>query len=280
MQKISICALAALGAIALGAPTALAQDPASEPAIEPAAIEALDKMAAFLNTLQAFRLTVTMTIDDVIEGGQVVETAGRAVYEVRRPDRFKVEVITDKAEREFYYDGATVTQFSPALGLYSVFQAAPTIAETLDIAEARYDVQLPMTDLFHWGTDRSGAKVVTSAFAAGESRISDETCSHYAFRADVTDFQVWIRKRGDPLPCRVVIVTTDDDARPRYTATFDWDLDPLIGDTVFTFAPPPGTPVKRRLKQRTPSLSRSRALRRSLPGPRPHPFRSKSPSPR
>jgi hypothetical protein len=134
---------------------------------------------------------------------------------VRRPDRLKVSVTTDNSEREFYYDGKTVTQFAPALGYYSVFEAAPTIAETFDLAEEKYDVELPLADLFYWGTDRSDVKSFTAAFASGETRIGGDTCSDYAYRSDVTDVQVWIRKHGDPLPCRLVIVTTDDAARPR-----------------------------------------------------------------
>ena len=233
-------ALLVVGSMALATSGGLAQDKAAEPAVEPAAIEALDRMAAFLRTLQEFRLTATISIDDVIEGGQLVETSGRAVYLVRRPDRFRVELTTDKSERVFYYNGKTVTQFSPALGYYSIFEAAPTISETLDIAQDEYDIELPVVDLFYWGTDQSNSKELTAAFSAGESRISGETCNHYAYRAEVTDFQVWIRKHGDPLPCRMVIVTTDDPARPRYAASFEWDLDPLIGDTAFEFAPPPG----------------------------------------
>jgi hypothetical protein len=226
----------ALSALAFTAPVAQAQDAA----VEPAAIEALDKMAAYLRTLEQFKLIATTSRDDVIEGGQLVEVAGQTTYTVRRPDRLKADVVTDKAEREFYYDGKTVTQFAPALGYYSVFEAGPTIAETFAIAEEKYDVELPLADLFYWGTDKSDVKSFKTAFASGETRINGETCSHYAYRAEVTDIQVWIRKNGDPLPCRLVIVTTDDEARPRYEATLEWDLDPLIGDTVFTFAPPPG----------------------------------------
>jgi hypothetical protein len=229
-----------LGGVALGGLPALAQEAADGPAVEPAAIEALDKMAAHLRTLEQFRLIATISRDDVFEGGQLVEIAGRTIYSVRRPDRMKVEVITDKAEREFYYDGKTVTQFAPALGFYSVFEAAPTIAETFDLAEEKYDVELPLADLFYWGTERSNLKAFSAAFAAGQTRIGGETCRHYAYRSDVTDIQVWIRTHGDPLPCRMVIVTTDDEARPRFAATLEWDLDPLLGDTLFSFAPPPG----------------------------------------
>lgn len=239
MRCMPISILAAAGCLALAEP-ALAQDDVAEPAVEPEAIEALNGMAAYLRTLQEFRLTATTTIDDVMEGGQLVEIGGETVYDVRRPDRLKVDVATDKAERVFYYDGSTVTQFSPALGFYSVFEAGPTIADTLDIAQEKYDVELPLADLFYWGTDRNNIKDLTVAFSVGDARIGGETCSHYGYRSDVTDFQVWIRKHGDPLPCRLVIVTTDDEARPRYASTLEWDLDPLLGDTVFTFAPPPG----------------------------------------
>ena len=229
-----------IGALSMLSQGALAQDEPAEPAVDPEAIAALDAMAAHLHTLQTFRLIVTTTIDDVVEGGQLVETGGRSVFDVRRPDRMKVIVANDKSERVFYFDGTTVTQFAPALGFYSTFEAGPTIADMLDMAEEKYGVEVPLADLFYWGTERSNVDTITAAFAVGDGRIGGETCNQYAFRSDVTDFQVWIRKHGDPLPCRLVIVTTDDEARPRYTATIEWNLEPLIGDATFAFTPPPG----------------------------------------
>jgi hypothetical protein len=70
--------------------------------------------------------------------------------------------------------------------------------------------------------------------------LCGKTCDHFAYRADGVDFQVWIASVGDPLPCRLVITTTDDPARPEYEATLSWDLEPLYDDSMFSFAPQQG----------------------------------------
>jgi hypothetical protein len=230
-------------AIATGA---LAQDSASKPeseadvAVQAEAVTALDEMGAHLRTLKEFRLVADTIDDQELEDGQTLEVAGRAIYEVRPPDRLKLEVITDGREREFYYDGKTVTQWAPALDLYSVFDAPATIAETIGAAVERYDISMPLADLFFWGTERSNVKELTSAYFVGESRIGSIICDQYAYRAPGADFQVWIRKDGDPLPCRLVVIDTDSPARPRYSATLEWEPEAELGNSIFSFSPPAG----------------------------------------
>ncbi len=209
-------------------------------AVQPEAIEALDRMAAHLRTLTRFRLGADFTLDEVTEDGQKIQTAGTSTYYVRTPDRMRLETSSDKQARIYFYDGKTVTQYSPALDLYSVFEAPATISEMLDAADEKYGVQLPLADLFYWGTERSNVKEIASAFFVGESPIAGDTCNHYAYRGPDADFQVWIRKNGDPLPCRLVITTTDEEGWPEYEATLRWDVDPLLGEGMFSFAPPAG----------------------------------------
>jgi hypothetical protein len=212
----------------------------AEMEIQPEAIKALDDMATYLRTLTEFRLVAQTTRDDVLDDGQKVQIAGTATYDVKVPDKLKLDLKSDLKWRVYYYDGSTVVQYSPSLALYSVFAAAPTIPETLDLADEKYDVQLPLADLFFWSTSRSRVEALSSAFFIGESRIDGKTCNHYGYRDETVDFQVWIAKHGDPLPCRLVITTTDDPARPEYEATLTWDLEPLLDDTMFSFAPAEG----------------------------------------
>lgn len=212
----------------------------AEVEVQPEAVGALDRMAAHLRTLKQFRLTAVTTHDEVMEDGQTFEIAGRSTYEVRSPDRLKLEVITDMNEREYYYDGNTVTQYAPALDLYSVFDAPPTVAEAIEAAEEKYGVVFPLADLFYWGTDRSNVGDVSSAHFVGESRIGDNVCDHYAYRAEGADFQVWIRSGGDPLPCRLLVIDTESESRPRYAATLSFEPNAALGDSIFSFAPPPG----------------------------------------
>lgn len=245
MYLRSIAAIGMAAALSL-VPPALAQSPElptedeADVPVQPEAVEVLDKMAAFLRGLQEFRLTATTTRDDVTDDGLKIQIAGRSIYEVRTPDKLKLEVVNDKQTRLYYYDGKTVTQYAPSLGAYSVIEAPETIVKMLDAAAERYDVQIPLADLFYWGTERSNVRNLSSGFFVGESRIGDHTCNHYAYRVEGADFQVWLRKSGDPLPCRLVITTTDDDARPEFGATLSWELEPDLGDAVFAFSPPAG----------------------------------------
>jgi hypothetical protein len=63
-------------------------------------------------------------------------------------------------------------------------------------------------------------------------------CAHYAYRTATANFQVWIPKEGEPLPCKIVRDIPDDPARPQYTAVLTWTPDETFAEDVFTFAPP------------------------------------------
>jgi hypothetical protein len=207
--------------------------------VQKEAVDALDKMAAHLRTLKEFQLTATIRVEDVLEDDEKIEIAGETNYYVRRPNRLKMRLETDKNTREYYYDGKTVTHVSPALGYYSVFEAPDTIAKTIIAAKKKYGVRFPLADLFFWNSNNEGAAVIKSAYFAGQTKILGDRCNHYAYRIDGFDIQVWIRASGDPLPCRMVVTNTDEVARPQYAATLEWDTDAEFDDSIFLFAPPP-----------------------------------------
>lgn len=208
--------------------------------IQPKVIEEMERMATFLRGLDQYRLTAHTTHDDVLAGDLKVEINSAVSYLVRMPNRMRLDMRSDQQARVYYYNGSTVTQYAPDLGFYSVFEAAPTIQETIELANQKYDVHIPLADLFLWGTEKSNIDSLSIAYFVGESRINGQTCNHFAFRTEGVDFQVWIAKRGDPLPCRLVLDAASDPVRPHYAATLTWNLDPLIVDSLFSFAPPAG----------------------------------------
>ena len=75
--------------------------------------------------------------------------------QARKPDRFKFSAASDLRERQIYYDGKNVTIYSPRLGYCASFDAPPTIKETVQKARADYNVELPLADLFTWGTEKA-----------------------------------------------------------------------------------------------------------------------------
>ncbi|HTW34426.1 MAG TPA: DUF2092 domain-containing protein [Rhizomicrobium sp.] len=211
---------------------------ASASQVDPDAMAALDKMGAELRSHNNFDMKADVTREDVLKDGQKLQYAGTVEVEARRPDRFKLSVVSDLRDREIYYDGKTVTVYSPRLGYYASFDAPPTIAQTLKVATEKYGVELPLADLFTWGTDKSLEARITSAFLVRPEHIDGQLCNHYAFRQEKVDWQIWIRQDGPALPCKLVITNRVDASMPQYTSQMHWSFPTTIADDTFAFAPP------------------------------------------
>ena len=230
-----IAADAAKGAKAAKSSTA---SESTESKVDADAMEALDRMGAELRSHQTFAVKSDVTNEDVLEDGQKLQYAGTVDIQARRPDRFKIEAVSDQRHRVFFYNGKTVTVFSPRQGYYATFDAPPTIRETLQQASQKYDIQLPLSDLFTWGTDPSMRARIKSAFLVGPEKINGQACNHYAFRGERADFQIWIQQNGPALPCKLVITNRTDASMPQYTSVMHWSFPDSIPDNVFAFEAP------------------------------------------
>jgi hypothetical protein len=121
-----------------------------------------------------------------------------------------------------------------------VVPAPATIRETLAAAADKYDLHLPLADLFYWGTDHSGIDDIKSAIEVGPSRVGGVQCDHYAFSQEGVDWQVWIERGRTALPRKLVITTTDEPSQPQYSSVLRWNLNPPVTDKTFSFVPPKG----------------------------------------
>ena len=210
----------------------------SENKIDPKALQALVNMGSFLRTQQTFTVRTTMHTDYVLDSGLKVRLPSQGELRVRRPDHVRADLTSDRMERRFFYDGKTFTMYGPRLGYYATVDAPATIRELADTLETRYGLQLPLVDLFRWGTDESGADEITEAIDVGPTKIDGVEVEHYAFRQPGLDWQIWIQKGAQPLPRRVLLTTTDDPERPELQVDYAWDLGSRFDDSVFTFVPP------------------------------------------
>ena len=232
----------ACAAAPVGAHNAAAQTDGMEVAdpapIDPVAIAALDQMAAYLQTLVSFRVRADATTEVVLEGGQKIQFGGDIDLAVHRPDAFKVVSEADTRTREMYYNGGTFTIFAPRLGYYASFDAPPTIGQTLDVARTKYGIEVPLADLFTWGTDQTIRARVQEAMVILPETIGDRQCVHYAFRQENVDWQLWLEEGAEPLPCKIVITSKDDPAMPQYTSVLHWDLSEPVPADSLAFNPP------------------------------------------
>ena len=207
--------------------------------IDPDAVEALNKMAAYLYTLKSFQVISNATNDDVLDDGEIIQNTSKVDLLAAKPDRLRVEVTSDDRHRLYLYDGKDFSVWARLVNYYATVPAPPTIGKLLDVAYDKYDIDLPLIDLFRWGKDKDDAKKLTSAIDIGPSTVEDVTCEHYAFRQKGVDWQIWIQLGEFPLPRKLVIRTLTDEARPQHTDTLTWNLAPSFNDDAFVFNPPP-----------------------------------------
>ena len=239
---------AALTAIVAGAATAGAQTadtararaamPDSE-RIDPDAMAALKKMGDYLRTLNAFQVKADVTTENVGNDGQKLQMMSSVDMIAKRPDRLRVEVVNSRQPRTFYYDGKDFTLWAPRLKYYATVPAPGTIHELIDRLEDKFNIEIPFVDLFKLGTPEANTDKITDATDIGPAVVNGITTEQYAFRQPGIDWQVWIQAGDYPLPLRLVITTTDDDARPQHETQYTWNLAPSFTEKAFAFVASP-----------------------------------------
>lgn len=204
------------------------------------AIAALERMGAYLRTLTAFQVIGSSSREEVLPDGQKIQRDMTADLLVRRPNRLRAEITNDLRHRFLFYDGESFTVYADRPNYYATAPAPGTIAELVDSLHSRFGIEVPLEDLFHWGTSRADLKAITTARVIGPSKVDGTSTDHYAYRQDGIDWQLWIQQGDHPLPRKLVITTLTDEARPQHTSVLSWNLAPSYSDAAFVFEPPRG----------------------------------------
>jgi hypothetical protein len=204
--------------------------------INPSAMQALDRMGAYLRTLNAFEIQAFTTTDEVVDSGLKIQLDGTVRMQVKRPDRLRMLISSDRKQRELYFDGKNFTLVAPRVKYYAVTPAPPTLAALFDTLES-YDIEMPLGDLFLWGSDRSSKDDVRLAMPMGPAMIDGSATDHYLIGQDDVSWQVWIQKGDKPLPRKLVITTLSEPQQPQFTVLIRWNTAPRLDDKSFTYAP-------------------------------------------
>lgn len=230
-----LCAPAKSHALKKSPAQADAKDASS---IDPAAIDALNKLGAYLRTLKAFQVKADITSDDVLDSGQTIQWSKKVDLLAVRPNRMRVEVDGDDGHRFFFFDGKNFTLYGQIMNYYATVPAPPTLAKLADDLDEKYGIELPLADLFKWGTEDSDLKKIKGAIDVGPASVDGVTCEQYAFHEEDIDWQIWIQLGDFALPRKLVIRTLTDDAKPQHSEILTWNLAPSFSEDAFTFDPP------------------------------------------
>ena len=195
--------------------------------------ELVRQMSARLAAVNAMTVTTTETRDRVRATGSKESISQTAVYTMRRPDRFYAKM-TGGPGLESWYNGKTVTI---AAHQDKVFAQAPmpeTIDRTLDALAERYDMALPLGDLFYSSSEKALLSDRTTGGYVGRDEVGGTPCVHLAFKDVGADWELWLPQQGEPLPKRFRVVQKRRTGEPVTDVTFtEWNLAPSITDATF-----------------------------------------------
>ena len=207
--------------------------------IEPKADQMLRKMSDYLANLKQFGVQTENTLEVVLISGQKVQFDNPVDVTIKRPNKLRADRKGDVFDQEFYYDGKTLTLYSPGKNYYATVQAPPTLDETLDFATEALDLYAPGGDLIYSNAYDILTEDVISGSYIGVSVVGGVKCHHLAFRGNEVDWQIWIEDGDKPLPKKFVITTKWMTGAPQFTVSIkSWNLSPKLTESMFTFVPP------------------------------------------
>jgi hypothetical protein len=219
------------------------KSPAStEPTRDPVVLQRLDEMGAFLREQKNFYVRADVTTDEILESGQKVQLMAKVDLWASRPNRLRAKMVSDRKEREIFYDGKSFTLWGPkaGAGYYATAEAPSTLSELMSVLSEKYYIEAPFVDLFYWGTPLGGLAAVERAQNIGPATIGKVQCDHFALHQSDVDWQIWIERGAKPLPRKLVITTLTEPEQPQHEVTYEWTLDKKMPEAFFTFNPPKG----------------------------------------
>jgi len=227
--RAAIASVAAIGLVACGR---------SEPATDAERLargrELVQQMSDRLAAAAEVSVTTTEVRDMVRLSGAKEPVSTTGMYTIRRPDRFHAKT-TGGRGLEMWYDGALVTI---AVQQDKVFAQAPmpeNIDRTLDAIAERYDLALPMGDLFYSSAQKALLSDTTTGGYVGVENIGDTPCYHLAFQDLGADWEIWLPVEGEPLPKRFKVVQKRRTGKPVADLTFTtWNMAARSTDATFT----------------------------------------------
>lgn len=224
------------------APAALtAEASQSAPALDPRALEMLKLMSDKLSQATSLRFEARSMVPIKSPNGTWISLYGTSRVVKEGSDKLFAETRGDFFPYDFYFDGKTVTAYSPTKNLYAEKAAPGTVDSVIEAAYREEGKSFPYADILvaqPYNVLTEGllraAYVGQSTFrplSGGEGLKTD----HLAFSNDGVEWQIWIDAQ-DRLPRMVCATYLDEAGEPSYMVEFgDWKINEPVSPETFMF---------------------------------------------
>lgn len=208
-----------------------------EPVLEPKAIDILKATSAKLAAARSMSFDALATYESPARTLQPLAYTVLSQVTLERPDKLRVISPGDGPPTEFYYDGRTITAYSPKEDLAAVEDAPPTIDEMLKMAYQKAAITFPFDDVISSDPFKNLGPSLKLAFFIGQSHVVAGTVTDMVGVANgIAQAEIWIGAE-DKLPRMVRVTYFNEPGNYRHVVEFsNWHLDPVIPPGTFTSA--------------------------------------------
>ena len=237
----ALLATALLGSVARdaradgAAPASGSLAPAIE--LEPRALGILKGASERLASAKTLSFTATTSEESPSRLGPPLAYFSRQQVTLKRPDGMRVITSVDGPQSEFYYDGKTVTAYSPRENMVATAPAPATLDAMLEGVFKQAQIYFPYTDMIVSDPYKGLSDGLRVAFYVGTSDAVGGVQTYIvAYANDNAFVQAWIGVK-DRLPRRLQAVFRQDPKMLRHSVDFaDWKVDEAVA--AGTFEPP------------------------------------------
>jgi hypothetical protein len=202
----------------------------------------LREASEYLGSANEFTVHAEIVFDHVLPSGQKLQFSATEDVALQRPGKLYVEWISDLGQRQFWYDGSSITLYDPSTPFYASGAAPADIDHMLDTVESSTSFAPPLADFFYRDPYAALHGKVLYAVDLGVRDVGGRSCRSLAFVEEDIDWQIWIDTGPQPTPCKIVITYKTHPSQPQFSATFsDWNFAPRIASATFEADLPPGT---------------------------------------
>ncbi len=122
---------------------------AARPVVAEQADRLLRQMGEYIGTADQFTFHADITFDHVLPSGQKLQYSASEDVALKRPDGLYVEWSGDLGDRQFWYDGHSITLYDPATPFYATDTAPPGMDAMLDKLVSQLGFSPPLADMLY-----------------------------------------------------------------------------------------------------------------------------------
>jgi hypothetical protein len=164
-----------------------------------------------------------------------MDRRGIAHFIIQRPNKFRIELTSNKGDYLSVSDGTTLTIYQPAAAKYALIPARDSIMGTMYTAVGLLGTQARLID-FLWTIDY-GENVIVKPL--GVETVGGKACARYSVQRFENTWHVWL-DRVASVPCKLISRKSDANDRSVQTNEFSWVASAVVGGDTFSFTPPSG----------------------------------------